>query len=283
MDNLEDSRERSAPRTSAKLKVLSPKENFTNKLDGLISFSLVIGFITIWEVAARAGLLSKIIFPAPTLIIESFINGLLTGKYTEDLKISFIRILSGFLIGGGFGLVLGLMMGWNRRLRGIVDPIVAGLHPIPKFALLPMVLIILGLGNASRIAMVSIAAFFPLVINSMAGVLQINPTYYEVLESYGASRYDIFRKVVLPGSLPFVLTGARLSLRTSLTITIGIEVVFGNEGLGSKLWLAWETMRMIDMYSILLIIAILGIGMVWLLKSSQRYLVPWHEANQRGK
>ena len=256
---------------------------FLRKRGIIISVLLVLGFLAVWEAFAQAGKLSTLIFPAPSLIVESFINGLLAGRFTEDLKISFTRILSGFLIGGGMGLLLGLLMGWSRRLRSVVDPIIAGLHPIPKFALLPMIIIFFGLGDSSRIAMVSIGAFFPMVINSMAGVIQINPTYYEVLESYGANRFDIFRKVVWPGSLPFVLTGARLSLRSALTLTIGVEMVFGNTGLGSALWLSWETMRMIDMYSILLIVAIIGVGMVGILEILKRLMTPWHQENYRDR
>jgi NitT/TauT family transport system permease protein len=247
----------------------------------MISLSLVAIALAVWEGLARTGKLSKIIFPAPTLIIQSLWNGLLDGKFTEDLQISATRIILGFLIGGGSGLVLGLLMGWSRRLRGIFDPIIAALHPIPKFALLPMIIIFFGLGESSRIAMVSIGTFFPMVVNAMTGVLQINPIYYEVMENYGASRFDIFRRVVFPGSLPFALSGARLSLRSSLTITIGVEMVFGNTGLGSKLWLAWETMRLVDMYSILLIVAIIGVGMLSLLERTKKYLIPWHHENFR--
>ena len=241
---------------------------------------LVAVAVGIWEGLARAGKLSRIIFPAPTLILQSLWQGILNGEFNEDLQISATRIILGFLIGGGAGLILGMLMGWSRRLRGIFDPIIAALHPIPKFALLPMIIIFFGIGEASRIVMVSIGTFFPMVVNAMTGVLQINPTYYEVVKNYGGTRYDIFRKVVLPGSMPFALSGARLSLRSSLTITIGIEMVFGNTGLGSKLWLAWETMRMTNMYSILLIIAIIGVGMLSLLDWVKQQLIPWHQENR---
>jgi NitT/TauT family transport system permease protein len=255
------------------------KKSLTQKQYSLISLSIVIVALLVWEWFAQAGKLSRIIFPAPSLIAQSLWSGILKGKFNEDLKVSFIRIFLGFLIGGGSGLVLGMLMGWSRRIRGIFDPIIAALHPIPKFALLPMIIIMFGLGESSRIVMVSIGTFFPMVVNAMTGVMQINPIYYEVLETYKASRFDVFRKVVLPGSLPFALSGARLSLRNSLTITIGIEMVFGNTGLGSKLWLAWETMRMTDMYSILLIIGIIGVGMLSLLELIKRYLIPWHQEN----
>ena len=143
-----------------------------------------------------------------------------------------------------------------------------------------MMLIIFGLGESSRTAMVSIGAFFPMLINTMGGVLQINPTHYEVVENLGGSKWDVFRKVVLPGSLPFVMSGARLSLISSLTVAIGVEMVFGNNGLGSVLWLAWETMRMVDLYSVILIVSIMGIGITLVLGWTQKVLIPWHHDNR---
>lgn len=262
------------------MKRISPRIIFVQNRERLTTLSLVTGFLMVWELLARAGKLSHIIFPAPTIIFSAFVKALVTGKFTEDALISIFRILSGFLIGGGAGLLLGLILGWSRRIRRILDPIVAALHPIPKFALLPMILIFFGLGESSRTAMVSISAFFPMLINTMVGVLQINPIHYEVVENYGATRLDVFRKVVLPGSMPFVMSGARLSLKSALTMTIGVEMVFGNTGLGSVLWLAWETMRMTDLYSALLIISIMGISITWALEWSKKFLLPWHHENR---
>ena len=276
MENLENLRAGSPPGAGAALKQWSPRAVYLRNRERLTTILLISTALLIWEVLARMGQLSPIIFPAPTFILSRFFESLIAGDYSEDFAISASRLLSGFLIGGGSGLILGLLMGWSRRLRKILDPIVAALHPIPKFALLPMIIIFFGIGESSRTAIISIGAFFPMLINSMAGVMQISPTYYEVVENYGASRWDIFRKVVLPGSLPFVLTGARLSLKGALTITIGVEMVFGNTGLGSLLWLSWETMRMSNMYSVLLIVSFCGFGLNWILEYSKRFLVPWH-------
>ena len=246
----------------------------------IITVALVVGFLLIWELLARAGKISPIIFPAPTKILTAFFLALVKGKFAGNTLITVRRLLSGFLIGGGAGLLLGMVFGWSSRIRRVLDPIVAALHPIPKFALLPMMLIIFGLGEASRTAMVSIGAFFPMLINTMGGVLQINPTHYEVVENLGGTRWDVFRKVVLPGSLPFVMSGTRLSLISSLTVAIGVEMVFGNNGLGSVLWLAWETMRMVDLYSVILIVSIMGIGVTLIIAWAQKILLPWHHANQ---
>jgi len=246
----------------------------------LVTFALVFGFLAIWEYCARAGKISALIFPAPTFIIQSFFTDLVHGVYTKDTLISLSRMFTGIIIGGGTGLVLGLIMGWSKPVRKTLDPIISALLPIPKLTLLPMALIIFGLGETSRTVMVSISAFFPMLINAMVGVAQINPTYYEVIENYGASRFDVFRKVVLPGSLPFVLSGCRLSFQAALMITIGVEMMWGNNGLGSVLWLAWETMRMTNLYAVLIIISTIGVGFNWLLGYLQVVLLPWHHENR---
>lgn len=243
----------------------------------IMTISVVVAILILWEISARAGRVSAIIFPAPSLILETLFTGLFGGRYTQDLYYTFTRIFAGFLIGGGSGLILGMIMGWSPIIRKILDPIVAALHPLPKFSLLPMVILLFGIGESSRIAMVTLASFFPMLITTMTGVMQINPAYYEVVNNYGGNTFDEFRKVVLPGSLPFIMSGARLALRSSLTITIGVEMIFSNTGLGSILWLAWETMRLTHMWSILIIISILGVSFTWLLNILKEKLTPWHQ------
>ena len=158
---MEPSGTRGPQRLTANMKKLTKSQQHTNNRDRMTTWGLVLGLLVIWEILARVKLISPIIFPAPTLIVSSFLKNLLVGKYNENVIITFSRVFLGFFIGGGAGISLGLLMGWSRRMRRVLDPIVAALHPIPKFALLPMVLIMFGLGESSRIVMVSIGAFFP--------------------------------------------------------------------------------------------------------------------------
>ena len=280
MANLEHIGRRSSKRTGPLSKLAIKQKDPKELRDHLITLGLIVIFFGLWELFARLGKISIIIFPAPSLILKSLIIDIGKGVYTKDTIISVTRMFSGILFGGTSGLILGLMMGWSKRIRRVLDPIIAALHPIPKMTLLPMALIIFGLGEASRIVMVSISAFFPMLVNTMVGVRQINPTYYEVVENYGSSKLDIFRKVVFPGSLPYILSGFRLSFKSALTTTIGIEMVFGNTGLGSFLWLAWETMRMWNLYAVILIISVIGAGVTWLIEFLKKFLLPWHHENR---
>jgi ABC-type nitrate/sulfonate/bicarbonate transport system permease component len=277
MENMEPTRERGSGRYQDH-SIKTPRMKLIKaQRERIVTISVVVAVIFLWEIFARAGLISAIIFPAPSLILETLFTGVFGGEYTMDMYYTFTRIIAGFLIGGGAGLVLGMIMGWSPPIRKILDPIVAALHPLPKFSLLPMIIILFGIGESSRIAMVTLASFFPMLITTMTGVMQINPTYYEVVNNYGGNTFDEFRKVVLPGSLPFIMSGARLSLRSSLTITIGVEMIFSNTGLGSILWLAWETMRLTHMWSVLIIISILGVSFTWLINFSKEKLTPWHQ------
>ncbi len=200
----------------------------------------------------------------------------MNGKLVIHLAATMQRLFLGVLLGGLSGLVLGLGMGWSVRLRAIVDPIIAAVHPIPKLAIFPLIMILFGIGEASKVVAIAIACFFPMLINSMAGVRQLNPVFFEVSRNYGASAWKTFTRIVVPGSLPMVLTGVRLAINMAMVISIAVELLAAKEGLGVIIWFSWQTMRIEDLYASLIVIALLGIGLNLILQLSFRQLVPWY-------
>jgi NitT/TauT family transport system permease protein len=122
---------------------------------------------------------------------------------------------------------------------------------------------------------IAVGTFFPMLINSMAGVRQISPIHFEVAANYGASPFKVLTRVVIPGSLPLVLVGARLALNIALLFTIAVELVSAREGLGEMIWLAWQTLPTEELYASLAVIGALGVGFNLLLQLSARHLVPW--------
>jgi NitT/TauT family transport system permease protein len=228
-----------------------------------------------WEWQARIGGISSLFFPAPSVIARTLVRLFADGEMITNAQATLSRLFLGLAVGGMPGLMLGLSMGWSRRVRAVVDPFIAAVHPVPKIAILPLVMIIFGIGETSKIIMVAIAAFFPMVINAMAGVRQINPLHFEVAENYGAGALKTFTRVVVPGSLPSVLAGARLGLNLALLITIAVELAAAKEGLGAMIWLAWETLRTEQLYAGLTVIAVLGITFNLTLQFLAKRLVPW--------
>jgi NitT/TauT family transport system permease protein len=228
-----------------------------------------------WEVASRTGIASPLYFPAPSLIGRTVLRMAADGQLQANLFATLRRLTAGLVIGGLPGLAVGLAMGSSWRLRKRLDPIVAALHPIPKIAIFPVLMILFGLGETPRILVIAVAAFFPMAINTMAGVRQISPIHFEVAANYGARRRRILTGVVLPGSRPMILAGARLALNSALVLTIAVELVAAEDGLGAVMWMARETLRTEELYAMLAVVSILGFGMNVLLQEAAARLVPW--------
>lgn len=274
MAYLEDTRRRSAEKlTDAQLK--ETLYLFGIKPEWWVTALVIIAPLMIWEVLARSGRISSLFFPAPSVILLTSIELITSGKLSIHLGITLWRVFIGFFLGGISGLMLGLAMGWSRSLRIIVDPLIAAAHPVPKIAILPLIMILFGIGESSKIVVIAVTTFFPMLINTVAGVRQINPIHFEVAENYGASLNKIFTRVIMPGSLPLVLTGARLALNMALLVAIAVELVSAQEGLGAMIWLAWQTLRTEELYVSLFVTAALGMILNFLLQRITLYLVPW--------
>jgi len=242
---------------------------------------LVLAGLAAWELAARAGWISTLFFPAPSSIAGTLAAWIVSGELAVNLGATLYRFGAGLAAGGAAGFAFGLVLGLSGRLRRILDPLVSGLYSLPKLALFPLFLIFFGLGDSSRIVLIALAAFFPMLINTMGGVQQINPDYLEIARSYGTSRGLLLRRVVFPGSLPSVLSGLRLAVGTSLMITVAVELINARTGLGAVIWMAWQTLRTEVLYVALLATATLGITSHVLLEFLSRRLIPWQM--ERGK
>lgn len=231
--------------------------------------------LAIWELVHRIGGYTGLLFPAPSAIGVALHDSLVAGQLWLHLSATLLRIGAGLLVGGLAGLLLGLAMGSWRALRVVIDPIIAAVHPIPKLALFPLLIVLLGIGERSKIAAVSVGAFFPMVLNTMAGVRAISPVHLELAANYGASSWNKFLRVLLPGSLPMILTGLRLSANVAFHATIGVEMVGSRVGLGALLWLSWQTFRIEQLYATLTVIALVGVGLTFLIRRIARHSAPW--------
>lgn len=241
----------------------------------VISATVAIGTVTLWELMSRGGFIAPLLAPAPSAVVRALVAGFATGEITSHLLLTLYRVVSGILIGGSAGLVVGLLMGMSRRLREIADPFVAAIHPIPKIAILPVVMALLGIGDVSRIAVIALAVFFPLMINTMNGVLQISETHLDVARNYGATGIKLFRRVVLPASLPMVFSGLRIGVNIALLICISVEIAGATKGLGALIWMAWEVLRIEVLYAALVVIMLLGISFNRLVRILADAVAPW--------
>lgn len=247
-------------------------------VDRIMGVASPLALLLIWEAAARFGWIDVRFFPAPSKIFGVMLQLIENGQLWAHLKASMYRLFWGFVIGGLPALALGISMGLNRTLRVIVEPIVAATYPIPKSAILPLILLIFGLGEASKIVMVAIGLFFPILINTMAGVLEIPKIHFDVARNFGAGRRQTFFTVALPGAMPLIMTGVKLGVGLGLVLIALAEMVGARSGLGYMMWNAWEILSVETMYVGLIVISALGLAFTLLLNETERLLVPWRPA-----
>jgi len=282
--------------------------------DRLLSIGFPLLLLLLWEMAVALKWLDARFFPAPShvaialwnLIAKGELLGPLwllpkkvrTGDWVAALKVmqeghlwvSLFRIFTGFLLGAVPGILLGVVMGMNRTIRVALDPVVSAIYVLPKIAILPLVMLIFGIGEMSKVVIVGIASFFLVLINTTVGVRDIEPIFFEAGRNYGANRLQMLYHVILPGALPIIFAGLRLSLGTALIVIIAAEFVAAKYGLGYLIWFSWQTLLTENMFAGLVVVMILGILFTSGLQTIERWLMPWqrderlppHDASDTG-
>lgn len=249
-----------------------------NNRDRLISLTSPILLLVLWEVLVRVGILDARFFPAPSKIFITLMELIRDGSLWANTWASLQRLFWGFLLGAIPALVLGIAMGLNRPLRAIVDPLISTTYPIPKSAIFPLILLIFGLGEASKIVMVGIGVFYPVLINSVTGVLEINKIYLDVGRNFGASRWQTFRTIAFPGAVPHIMSGVKLGIGMGLILIAIAEMIGAKSGLGFMIWNAWEILSVETMYVGLIVIALLGFIFSMALNEIEREIIPWKKS-----
>jgi NitT/TauT family transport system permease protein len=243
-----------------------------DKAYSLISFVV---FLVLWESLAWLKIIDPRFFPQPSKIFLAGWILIKNGELLSHLSISCLRILLGFLLGSIPGIVLGLLMGMSRTLRIMLDPLVAATYPLPKIALLPLIMLIFGIGELSKVVIIAIACFYLVLINSMGGVRGIPEILFEAAFNYGAGKVNMFRHVILPGALPAIFTGLRLGLGVALLVIVAAEFLAADRGIGYLIWVSWQTLFTEKMFVGFIVISVLGVLTTEGLKKLEVYVMPW--------
>ena len=247
----------------------------SSAVNRVISVMTPILLLALWEIAARAQWLDVRFFSSPFSIANELWTMLLSGDLWKHTWTSLVRVLIGFAIGTTLGVILGLGIGLVPTVSAIFKPLIDATFPIPKVGLLPLVIIIFGLGEASKYAIIAISAFYLIVINTAAGVRQIERIYLDVGRNYHASRLMMFTDVALPGALPSIITGMKISMGVSLIIIVTAESLAAKSGIGFLIWTSWQVFEVEKMYVGLFISAVMGFLLAVLLDWVERRLIPW--------
>lgn len=239
-----------------------------------------VALLAIWEAGAIVGVVDTRFFPAPTRIFAALWELLLSGEMLGHVAISLQRILIGFLIGAAPGIAIGLAVGLFPVVRAVVQPLVDATFPIPKIALLPMMFLLFGIGEGSKYAIIATAVIFLVLINTEAGVRNIERIYFDVARNYGASRRMFFTDVALPGALPMIMAGLKLGMGVALIVIVAAEFVGAKSGIGYFIWNSWSIFQVEWMYAGLMVTAVLGFASAVLLGAVERALIPWKDVQR---
>ena len=234
-----------------------------------------IGLLVVWQILLMLGFGDRRFIPAPTDIAVRFWSLLVSGELALHVGVTLYRVLVGFIVGVVPAVAVGLLMAMFKPVRIFFDPLIASLFPIPKVALMPLLLLAFGFGEASKIALVAIAVFFPVIVNTYAGAANIDKIYWDVARNYGASSYILFTRVVFFGALPMIFAGLKIALAVSFVVLVAAEFVASKSGLGYLIWNSWELLQVDYMFVGIVVIGVLGLITAVLFQELENLVIPW--------
>jgi ABC-type nitrate/sulfonate/bicarbonate transport system permease component len=237
-------------------------------------------FLALWETAVRAGAVNPLFTSSPSRIAAAALEMFGDGSIYEHLQVSAEEFFSGFALAIVIGVPLGILMGWYSRVNAVLEPFVSALYATPRIALLPLLLIWFGIGLASKVAIVFLGAIFPILVNTITGVRTIDVDFIKVARSYGATDRQMFLTVVLPSSVPMLLTGLRLGLGHALVGIVVGEMYGATRGLGYLIWVAGARFQTDRVMVGIILIAGLGVALTALLRAIERRFERWRPNRQ---
>jgi NitT/TauT family transport system permease protein len=236
---------------------------------------LLVAFFALWEIAPRLGWLNRIFFPPLSEVCVAWYAMLLDGTLVSNIGISLERAASGFALAVVVAIPLGFLMGRYSTFEKVADLLVQTLRNTSQFALLPVFILLLGIGESSKIAITFYSSIFFLLVNTIAGVKSVDPLLIKAARSMGTSDLDLFRKVIFPASIPYIVSGMKLAVKSSIFAVIGAEMLAAKSGLGFLIQQSQLMMETADMYAGILTMTAIGLIVNYLLVWFEHWATAW--------
>ncbi|GIJ00077.1 NitT/TauT family transport system permease protein [Sediminihabitans luteus] len=237
-----------------------------------------VAFFALWELAPRLGWVDPVFLPPLSTVLATFGGLVADGTLAEQVGTSLVRAVSGFAIAVSFAIPAGVLIGWNDRAAQYLSPFLEVLRNTAALALLPVFILVLGIGETSKIAIVVYACSFPILLSTITGVRTVDPLLVRSARSLGLGRVALFTKVVLPAAVPTVFTGVRMAATASILVLIAAEMVGAKAGLGFYITYTQFNFQIPEMYAGILTIALVGVAVNTLLVTVERRLSRWRTA-----
>ena len=248
---------------------------FEPRASRAVGAATLVGLIVLWEAAAWRAWVSPIALPPPGQVASALVDLAVSGQLARHLGASLARLAAGFALGAVAGIGCGLAIGLLALARSAGMPLIAALFPIPKIALLPLLIIWFGIGEASKVATIALGTFFPVAVATYGGVDGVDRSLIRMAQSFGLTTAAIVRKIVLPGALPAVLSGLRIASSIAIILIVAAEMLGANVGIGAFILAAGNLMQTDQLVAGVLVLSGLGLAVAGLIGTAERYLLRW--------
>lgn len=269
---------------AVRTEALDSHGGWRRRLRSLRRVLVPLGLLGVWQLAAMTNLVDQNAVPAPTTVAQSWWQWMFgertlvswySGTWFEYVWLSAQRVLTGFLLASVVGVSVGLLIGWSRLARDLVDPMIQIMRPIPIVAWLPFATLLFGIQDTAAIFLIALGAFFPIVINAAAGAERTPPVLVRAALMLGTPRRRLLQRVILPAALPSIVTGLRLGMGLSWVLVIVAEMLAVKGGLGYALWSAYQFIRMDLIVAAMVSVGLFGFLFDLLLVAVSRRLLRW--------
>ena len=248
--------------------------------DGAIGWLLPVALVLVWEAASRLGGIPANVLPAPSGVVAAAVKLGRSGELAQNVWVSTLRAVSGFVVGGGIGLALGLANGLSSLSEKLTDTTLQMIRNVPHLAMIPLVILWFGIDEEAKLFLVALGVFFPIYINTLHGIRGVDPQLVEMGRVYGMSSSELFWRVILPGALPSIFVGLRYALGIMWLTLIVAETISASSGIGYMAMQAREFLLVDVVVLSIVIYALLGKLADSVARLLERLSLQWHPAFQ---
>ncbi|MCP4116510.1 MAG: ABC transporter permease [Desulfobacteraceae bacterium] len=233
--------------------------------------------LMIWELIVRLEFINPFFCPAPTSIVRELYSLVCTGELWMHLYDSVTRALCGYSLAALAGVGVGLLVAWSRFMEDLIDPLIELVRPVSTFAVIPIFFIWFGIGDVSKVLIIAKACFFPIVLNTIAGIKGVDPKLIQAARSLGAEGVALWTRVLIPSALPMISTGMRVATSMSVTTLVGVEMLSADSGIGFMVIDAQRVFATEKMFAGILILSALGFFFDRVARLVQHRVLVWHK------
>jgi ABC-type nitrate/sulfonate/bicarbonate transport system permease component len=238
--------------------------------------------LMIWELITRKGWIPAWFLPVPTEVFQTLFDMVISGELLHHAAISLGRAISGYAMAALVGVGLGLLIAWSRIAEDFFDPLIELIRPLSTFALIPIFFLWFGIGNASKIMIIFKSCFFPIVLNTIAGIKGVDKKLIMAARSLGADGRQMWTRVLLPSAMPMIITGMRISTAIAMMALVGVEMLSSDSGLGFLVIDAQRTFDTERVFAGIVVLALLGFSLDRLARKIQARILSWHHETSLG-